>query len=275
MNRYYFLILFILIASVVTCSNGNQEETETLVKINTDYGDIIVKLYNETPLHKENFIKLVEEGTLNDLLFHRVIQNFMIQGGDPLSKGAEPGKRLGGGSIGYTIPAEFLPEKYFHKRGALAAARTGGAANPEKRSSGSQFYIVQGEVFTAGKLDTLELVRNSQIKNAMFREYFENARDEFQVYRDNHDEDGFNIRITEMRAEIDSVFEYSDQKLTFSDEQRDIYTTIGGYPSLDGEYTIFGEVVEGMEVIDKIAEVETDQFDRPLVDIKMQVEIVN
>ena len=198
----------------------------------------------------------------------------MIQGGDPTSKNAAQGVRLGGGSLGYTIPAEIMPEKHFHKRGALAAARTGGTSNPEKRSSASQFYIVQGKIFTNGMLDTLEMVHNTQLKNELFKQYFENANDELQVFRDNHDKDGFNKRIADMRAEVDSAFEASVKKLKYTDEQRKIYTTVGGYPPLDGEYTVFGEVVDGMDVVDKIANVETDKFDRPLVDIKMQVELI-
>lgn len=197
----------------------------------------------------------------------------MIQGGDPLSKNAEAGKRLGGGSTGYTIKAEIMPQKYFHKRGAFAAARTGGPGNPEKRSSGSQFYIVQGRTFTNGQLDTLEIAKNAQLKNHLLKEYLDKSKDELMKFRTNKDQAGFDIRVSELREKVDSIFNVSDEKFAYTPEQREIYTTVGGYPSLDGEYTVFGEVVDGMDVVDKIAGVETDQYDRPLKNIEMKVKL--
>jgi len=232
-----------------------------------------VKLYDDTPKHKENFLKLVNDGFYDGLLFHRVMPHFMIQGGDPDSKDAAPEVRLGLGSPEYTIEAEFLPEKHFHKKGALAAARKG-TNNPEKRSSGSQFYIVQGEIYTAAKLDTMEMMIAQKEKNDLLRQHLTAANGELQTYRENNDPQGFNIRIAEIREEVDSIFEASDEKFKFTDTQREAYTTIGGYPSLDGEYTVFGEVVEGLDVLDKIAAVETDENDRPLSDIKMEIELV-
>ena len=274
MKKLFLFMMTILFISAVSCGNAGNQGKQTLVSVKTEFGEIKIKLYDETPEHKNNFVKLVSEGFYNDLLFHRVIEHFMIQGGDPTSKNAEPGKRLGGGSPDYTIKAEFMPEKYFHKRGALAAARTGGPSNPEKRSSGSQFYIVQGEIFSPGKLDTLEMKKNAQIKNEMMQQHFEAAKNELMSFREKNDKAGFDIRIAEIRAGVDSVFEVSGAKFKFTEEQRKIYTSVGGYPSLDGEYSVFGEVVEGLEVLDKIAAVETDQYDRPLTDIKMQVELV-
>ena len=268
-----FLLALTLFIIGVSCGNANKQKDEALVTIQTKYGDIKVKFYNDTPEHKANFLKLVNEGFYNGLLFHRVIKNFMIQGGDPTSKNAEPGKRLGGGSPGYTITAEIMTQKYFHKRGALAAARTGGPSNPERRSSGSQFYIVQGKTFTNGQLDTLEMAKNAQLKNHMLKEYFEKSKDELMKFKTNNDQAGFDIRVAELREKVDSIFNASNEKFTYTPEQREIYTTIGGYPSLDGEYTVFGEVVEGMDVVDKIAEVETDQYDRPLEDIEMQMKL--
>lgn len=201
----------------------NQEvKKELKAKISTDFGSIIIKLYDETPLHRDNFIKLADSGYFNGTLFHRVIQGFMIQGGDPTSINSPAGKMLGEGGPGYTIPAEFIPQKYFHKRGALAAAREGDQVNPTKASSGSQFYIVQGQVFTDSILTLME-------------NYFQKK---------------------------------------FTPEQRQAYSTVGGAPHLDGQYTVFGEVVEGMEVIDKIAAVQVDGFKRPYKDVKMSVEII-
>jgi cyclophilin family peptidyl-prolyl cis-trans isomerase len=274
MNRLVVLMILSVFILMVSCGSGKQNENEVLVLIKTEFGDIKVKLFNETPQHKENFIKLASEGYYNDLLFHRVINNFMIQGGDPMSKDAKPGDRLGGGSPGYTIPAEFMPEKYFHKKGALAAARTGGASNPEKRSSGSQFYIVQGRIFTEGQLDTLQITMESRRKNELMQQKAELINDELQAFRTANDQQGFNMRIAELREEVDSIFNASASKIVFTEEQRKVYSTIGGYPSLDGEYTVFGEVVDGFDVLDKIAAVETGEADRPLQDIKMTVELI-
>lgn len=273
MYRYIVFIVAAVFISLFSCGSGDQKQKENIVSIQTDFGEIKVKLYDETPKHKENFLKLADEGFFNDLLFHRVIQNFMIQGGDPTSKNAEPGVRLGGGSPDYTIEAE-INDKFYHKKGSLAAARTGGPANPEKRSSGSQFYIVQGEIFTPGKLDTLEMTISARQKNELMKQHVENDKNKLQSFRDNNDQQGFNICIAEIREEVDSIFEASETKFAFSEEQRKIYTTIGGYPSLDGEYTVFGEVVEGLDVLDKIAAVETDKYNRPLKNVKMKVEIV-
>ena len=272
-NKRMKLIVLILIAFVgagISCSNAKQKDENSLVLIKTDFGVIKVKLYDDTPEHKKNFLKLVDEGYYEGLLFHRVIKNFMVQGGDPDSKDAAPGQRLGGGNPGYTIPAEILPQ-HIHKKGALAAARRGGPSNPEKRSSGSQFYIVHGELFTPGKLDTMEMMMNSRAKNHFLQEKFAEAKAELDEFRKNNDQDGFNIFVSELREKADSA--WADQpQFSFTEEQRELYTTIGGYPSLDGEYTVFGEVVEGLDVLDKIAAVETDQYDRPKTDIKMEVE---
>jgi cyclophilin family peptidyl-prolyl cis-trans isomerase len=231
-----------------------------------------VRLYNETPQHRDNFLKLVKEGYYNDLLFHRVIRDFMIQGGDPASRGAAPGIRLGGGGPGYTVPAELNP-KFFHKKGALAAARTGDQVNPEKRSSGSQFYIVQGKVFRPGELDTLEANMNLGLQQNIAQQYFTAAQEELNKYRQENNQAAFEKRVAEIRNKADSVWQ-ATPKIKLSAEQRQAYTTNGGTPHLDGGYTVFGEVVEGLEVIDKIASVQTDQNNRPVTDEKMQIEII-
>lgn len=274
MKKLFIFMVLALFLFVVSCGYAVNQKQQPQVLIKTEFGDMKIILYDDTPEHTQNFLKLVGEGFYNDLLFHRVIEHFMIQGGDPTSKNAEPGKRLGGGSPNYTIQAEFMAEKHFHKRGALAAARTGGPSNPEKRSSGSQFYIVQGGVLTTGKLDTLEMTKNVQLQNDWLRQHFEAAKDELNAFREKNDQEGFNIRVAAIRAEAETSFETSGKRFRFTDEQRKIYTTIGGYPSLDGEYTVFGEVVEGLEVLDKIAAVETDQYNRPLSDVKMKVELL-
>ncbi|MDR2836040.1 MAG: peptidylprolyl isomerase [Bacteroidales bacterium] len=207
---------FLIIGILVSLAGSFAFSQSTKVKIETSKGTMTIMLYDETPLHRDNFIKLVKEGFYNDLLFHRVIKNFMIQGGDPNSKNAPEGAALGNGGPGYTIPAEFNT-KYFHKKGALSAARLGDQVNPQKESSGSQFYVVQGLVYTDMQLD--------QFENRM------------------------NVKYTKA--------------------QRDTYTTIGGAPYLDSQYTVFGEVIDGLDVIDKIASVETLPGDRPKEDVKI------
>ncbi len=272
MKKILLLVLIAVMGFEISCSRAEKGGKDTLVLIKTEFGNIKVKLYDETPEHKKNFLKLAEEGFYNGLLFHRVINHFMIQGGDPNSKDAPPETRLGGGNPGYTIPAEFV-QKYFHKKGALAAARTGGPSNPEKRSSGSQFYLVHGEVYTPGKLDTMEMMINSRAQNDFYKSCFEAATDKLNAFRNNNDREGFEACVAEVRAEADSLWS-ARETFTFSPEKREVYTTVGGYPSLDGEYTVFGEVVEGLDVLDKIAAVETDKNDRPLKDIKMEVEVI-
>jgi cyclophilin family peptidyl-prolyl cis-trans isomerase len=262
---------FALVALVISCGGSSKNPGETIVSIKTDFGEIKVKLYDDTPKHKENFVKLVNEEFYNDLLFHRVINKFMIQGGDPNSRNAEPSVQLGGGSPGYTIPAEINP-KYFHKKGALAAARMG-TNNPEKNSSGSQFYIVHGLVFRPGQLDTMEININMQRKDAMLREHFQAANDKFAGFKEKNDKEGFDKLVAEIRMEVDSIYD-TGPKFSMSKEQREAYTTIGGYPSLDGEYTIFGEVIEGLDVVDKIAAVKTIGANRPEENVKMKVELV-
>jgi len=271
-NWGIFFFIFMLLGAF-SCGNTKPQNNEAHILVNTEYGNIKIKLYDITSEHKKNIEKLVSENFYDGLLFHRVIQNFMIQGGDPDSKNAEPGKMLGGGSLEYTLPAEIIPENY-HKRGAVAAARRGGPSNPEKRSSSSQFYIVQGRTFSEGALDTLEMAKNQQLINDMMRGQLTAAQAEIEQFRANNDRDGFNLKVAEIREQIDSLIDARGLGFKFTDEQREIYKTVGGYPSLDGDYTVFGEVIEGMDVVDKIAAMETDQNNRPLQDIKMEIEMI-
>lgn len=217
-TRQIFLLLIAtaLIAMTQTsCESGGQK-----ILIETDLGNMTVELYDSTPLHRDNMIKLVEDGFYEDLLFHRVIKGFMVQGGDPNSRGAAAGMALGSGGPGYTIENEIGAP---HFKGTLAAARTGGASNPTKKSSGSQFYLVQGNVLTDAQLDQFE------------------------------QRGGF----------------------TYNPSQREKYKTIGGSPVLDNDYTVYGEVIEGIEVIDKIAAVQTAPGDRPITDVKMKIRLAN
>ncbi len=271
MKKWGIFLFIVFLSSSLSFGNSGHQESASIMLIRTDYGDIKVRLFTRTGEHKRNFEKLVGEGFYDGLLFHRVIENFMIQGGDPDSKNAEPGQQLGGGSLDYTLPAEFVPE-YFHKRGALAAARRGGERNPEKRSSASQFYIVQGKVFSPGALDTLEMAKNQRVKNELIKEHLAAVDDELQQFRKNNDREGFTRKVEAIKERVDSLIVAKDMSFRFTPEQRDIYTTIGGYPSLDGDYTVFGEVLEGMDVVDKIAAVETDKNNRPAEDVKMEIE---
>lgn len=216
MKRIFSMLLIGVLACSFQLIWG--QESETLVVIDTDMGKIKVKLFNDTPLHRDNFIKNVKENRYDGLLFHRVIKQFMIQAGDVTSKDAPMDKHLGDGDLGYTIPAEIVYPKYFHKRGALCAARTSDDVNPEKASSATQFYIVTGKFYTGMELDKMEKENNR----------------------------------------------------TFTPEEREAYMLEGGAPHLDGNYTVFGEVVKGMKVVDKIQFVETNSEDRPLKNIKIK-----
>ena len=252
--------------------------SESIVVISTDKGDITLKLYDDTPKHRDNFLKLAAEGFFDSTLFHRVIQNFMIQGGDPDSKNAIAGTELGNGGPGYDIPAEITPA-HFHKRGVLAAAREDDKINPKRLSSGSQFYIVQGKVFTSAELDKLEAEQNSLAKQQIFVNIMDkpenlNLRNQFFSPDAKKDTAHFRFLLDTLNLLIDKEYALTNQfKLT--EEQRKIYTTIGGTPHLDGKYTIFGEVITGMEVVDAIAAEKTDKDDRPLTDIPMTIKIVN
>lgn len=241
---------------------------ETLVKIETSAGDIKVKLYNETPKHRDNFIKLVKEGTYEGTLFHRVIKDFMIQAGDPESKNAPKGKMLGAGDVGYTVPAEFVYPKFFHKKGALSAARQGDAVNPKKESSGCQFYIVTGKVYNDSTLLQMERQMNENKVSVFFNELAKKHMKEIYKMRKASDEDGLYDLQEKLIAQAQELAA-KEPEFRFTPEQVEAYTTVGGTPHLDGEYTVFGEVVEGMDVVDKIQQVKTDRSDRPEEDVKI------
>jgi peptidyl-prolyl cis-trans isomerase B (cyclophilin B) len=243
-----------------------------LVKISTSLGDITVKLYDETPLHRDNFLKLVKEGYYNGTIFHRVIKDFMIQGGDPDSRDPQPGAHYGTGGPDYTIPAEILPN-LFHKRGALAAARQGDEVNPERKSSGSQFYIAWGKVYNQGQLGQLakqlEVQAQQQILNRLAMEH----RAEIMRLRKNRDQEGLMELQNDLIAQTKAIAK-EQGVVGQTDEQKEAYTTVGGVPHLDGQYTVFGEVTEGLDIVGKIQEVATLAGDRPKEDIIMQMTIV-
>lgn len=240
-------------------------------KIQTTMGDIIVRLYDETPLHRDNFIKLAKEGFYDGTLFHRVIKDFMIQGGDPDSKGAPAGKQLGTGGPGYTIEAEIKPGLW-HKRGALAAARLGDEMNPERRSSGSQFYIVWGQTYNEGQLNQLARQMLMQQTQMAFNRLAMQHHDEIMQMRRDRDRAGLQELQEKLAAEAEAQAKAAGNGLT--EEQRQTYSTIGGTPHLDGQYTVFGEVEAGLDVVERIQQTATAGGDRPKEDIEMSVTLI-
>lgn len=245
------------------------EETDgVLVEFKTSMGDIIVKLYNDTPLHRDNFLKLVKEGYYEGLLFHRVIDNFMIQTGDPDSKEAPAGKMLGSGGPSYTIEAEIDYPKHYNKYGALAAARTGDQVNPERRSSGSQFYIVTGRKMTEQQFDVMMMQQHQEKLQSTFQRLVAQNRDTIQNLQQTKDEE----KLEALRQDLIRQTEETVGEQVLPENIQSIkedYLTKGGAPHLDGAYTVFGEVVEGMDVVEKIQKVETDSHDRPKEDVKI------
>ncbi|PKQ63562.1 hypothetical protein BZG02_09330 [Labilibaculum filiforme] len=266
------LICIAIVFLFVSCQEKLElGKTNRIVEIESQYGTIKIRLYDETPVHRDNFVKLAYGKYFDGTLFHRVINGFMIQGGDPDSKAAKLGQRLGEGGPGYQIPAE-IREGLFHKRGVLAAAREGDAINPEKKSAGSQFYIAQGKVYTPEELDSLQMKLNEKLKTSIFQKVQTEKAELLAKYQMEGDLDKLSEAIDHITFEVDSLF--TDEKIVFTKDQIAAYTSLGGIPHLDGNYTVFGEVIEGQELIDSIAKVETDEFDRPLMDISMKIKIV-
>lgn len=264
-------VTILLIALAFLSLTGCAQKKDHVVTIKTKYGDMVAILYDETPKHKANFIKLASEHYYDSLLFHRVIEGFMIQGGDPESKKASAGQRLGNGGPNYTIEAEFNP-KFFHEKGALSAARLGDAVNPTKASSGSQFYIVQGR-----KVSEAELTIDQQKFGMSLQQFFQ--KPENKVYYDSiaklyqlRDQQAYENYIVSLKPIVESQLGVELDK-DVSPEIVKAYSTIGGTPSLDGQYTVFGKVIKGLEVIDKIAAQPKDAADRPTEDIRMFVTV--
>ena len=283
------VVAYMLLSSLFTqCSSATQaaqteqtnstniekmESTTPQVRISTSYGDIVVRLYDETPEHRDNFLKLAREGYYDGTLFHRVIKNFMIQGGDPDSKGAPAGKHLGSGGPEYTLPAEFVYPKYYHKRGVLSAARQGDQVNPERRSSGSQFYIVWGKKYNEAELKQMAAQLDGQRGQQIFNELASQHRDSIQAMYQRGDRKGLMELQNQLAAETDKILK-TTPGFTFTPEQVKDYTTIGGTPHLDNQYTVFGEVVEGLGVVEKIQGVATGSADRPKEDVVMTVTVI-
>lgn len=262
-------IFFLIILLITSCA---QDKKDYVVTIKTNYGDMVAILYDETPKHKENFIKLAKEHFFDSLLFHRVIQGFMIQGGDPDSRKAQPEQQLGNGGPGYTVPAEFNPG-FFHEKGALSAARLADQVNPEKASSGSQFYVVQGTVISAADVENL---RYDQVKlmnglRTMFGDPSNKSLlDSLNQLYYSGDMVAYQKRLFELAPRVEKATGTFVIRQV-SEAKRKAYTTVGGAPHLDGEYTVFGKVIKGLEVIDKIAAIQRDGAERPVQDVRMVV----
>jgi len=259
-----YLLTIIIAVGLLTACQTPKEGVTLLMK--TSKGDMKIKLYDETPLHRDNFVKLAEEGFYDSLLFHRVINEFMIQGGDPESKGAAETARLGNGGPDYTIDAEINYPTLFHKKGALAAARTGDNVNPEKKSSGSQFYIVQGKTYNDEAFKSIEKRQYDMKRQQMFYKIIGEYKDTLQMLQ----EQGNQAAMMDMQVKIDGMVEErmaKEPKSTMPEELKDVYRTVGGVPHLDDNYTVFGEVIEGLDVIDSIAAVDKNGQDRPIEDV--------
>lgn len=275
MTSNKILLICLAFIALTACNAGSKRQTNhhmenekrTLVKLETTMGNITVALYNETPKHRDNFIKLVKEGVYDSTLFHRVIKQFMIQAGDPDSKNASDTAMLGSGDVGYTIPAEFNP-KFFHKKGVLAAARQGDDVNPEKASSGCQFYIVTGRKFTEPQLLGMENKINEQREEALFDSLARQHMKEIYKMRKAGDNAGLLELQDTLEAQARELAD-KEEKFRFTPEQIKAYSTIGGALHLDGSYTVFGEVTEGMEVVDNIEIAKTNRADRPIENIRI------
>lgn len=268
------LIPILLLVVIGSCKTKKEAEFR-LAEIETDFGNMTVKLYNETPQHRDNFVKLVKDGFYDDLLFHRVMSGFMIQGGDPKSKGAPPEVKLGEGGPGYRIPAEFVYPELFHKKGALAAARQGDQSNPEKKSSGSQFYIVQGKKVNENTLRQIAVHRNDDKRKPIFNKIVNQYRDSLMELQLGEQYEELKALQDTIMARVDREFIQKKEMFTFTPEQIAVYDSIGGTPHLDGNYTVFGQVIEGLNIIDSIATVETNSSNRPLKNVTFKIKMLN
>lgn len=273
--KYKLLALILMAATINSCGDASSQnakaqtaDNETKVLIKTTVGDITIKLYNETPQHRDNFIKLVNEHYYDSILFHRVIKDFMVQAGDPESKNADKGVQLGAGGPGYTIPAEFVYPKYFHKRGALSAARQADQVNPERKSSGSQFYIVTGKTYNKYELQDMEKQLRQKQGQGIFDRLVAQNMDSIMKMQMAGDNDGIMKLQEELNAKTNEIFN-EQGPFKFTEEQVDAYMSDGGTPFLDNDYTVFGEVIDGMKAVYKIEQAGTDMNDRPRKDIRI------
>jgi peptidylprolyl isomerase len=276
--RKSILLIFSLFLAASSCSCANNAKSDNStpmnntdncikVEIKTTEGDIEIALFNETPHHRDNFVKLVNSGYYNGVLFHRVIKDFMIQTGDGSSKNAGPNAVLGSNDAGYKLDAEIVYPQYYHKYGAVAAAREGDDVNPERKSSGSQFYIVTGQVYTQPQLDNLEQNMQQRMLKTVFMKLVSAHKAEITNYQVNGDSSALEALRQKLIDQTEA--EVTKHPFAFTAEQKKAYTTVGGAPHLDGQYTVFGVVTKGMDVVNKIQNVATGEADRPIKDVRV------
>jgi len=266
-------ILFLTIATITSCSFSQNKPVPEgpMVLIKTKYGDMKVVLYNETPLHRDNFMKLTKEKVFDSLLFHRVIKGFMVQGGDPNSKHAPKDQMLGDGDLNYTVPAE-IRAGIIHKKGVIAAARNGDEENPERRSSATQFYLAQGKVYKLDDVPSIEQNLNSRAAESLFLKLKAEKIDTLMLFQMARNQAGYDKLLEKLKQK--ATREVEKNPITLNKQQIETYTTLGGIPHLDGAYTVFGEVIDGLAVIDSIAAQPTGKNDRPLENIRMKIEVL-
>ncbi|MDK2853076.1 MAG: peptidyl-prolyl cis-trans isomerase, partial [Proteiniphilum sp.] len=261
MKRFFFALL---LGSAVMLQAQTRYPT---IVIETNYGTMKAMLYDDTPQHSNHYMKLIREGYFNGTLFHRVVKNFVIQGGAQDSRNAPPGAEIGSGRTDMELMPEFR-EHHFHKKGALGAPRKGDNENPQKRSDASQFYIVHGKVYTRGRLDSMEMSVNVPIRNEIIRTHYYPHKEELAKLKES-DPHGFNALLDSLLGVVDSLYQEAPGRFSWPEGLKEAYSTVGGVHHLDGEYTVFGEVTEGLEVIDKIAALEVDDKSRPRQDAKI------
>ncbi|WP_339738018.1 peptidylprolyl isomerase [uncultured Sunxiuqinia sp.] len=267
MKRIGLVIIFLLSLNGIAIA-------QRIVEVKTNLGAMRFELYDDTPKHRDAFVKLANEGYYDGTLFYRVIENFLIQGGSKSSRNAPPGKRIGYGDPDHTVDDEILSH-YFHKKGALCAPRQPDEVNPFKQSDISQFFVVKGQVLTSGYLDTLELAVNRPIRKKITSQiYTPEVQEKLKNLKAENQAEEFNKLLRQVKEDIESRYQLNRDVLEFSDAQRKAYTTVGGYPDLDGKYTIFGQCISGFEVIDRIAALKTDENNRPLKDVTIEVNVI-
>lgn len=260
--------LIFLLTTLFIFSCSQVKDNSRYIKVSTDKGEIIIRLYDQTPKHRDNIVKLADEKYYDGQIFHRIINNFVVQGGDPTTKNALPDSLYGNGGPNYLIDAEIV-DTIIHKRGAVGMAREGDDVNPEKKSSGSQFYIVKGKVLTNQQLDDLEKKIESKNKSKLYKKIFAE-----KLAREKNENKIDTVSLSlDVSIAFDSIWEKLP-RFKLSEKQRKNYSTIGGIPHLDGNYTVFGEVVKGMEIVDELSSVETDKNDRPFKDIKFSISVI-
>ncbi len=265
-----FFLIFILTGFIFISGNGQTK----IVEISTNFGSMQFRLYDDTPKHRDAFIELANEGYYDGTLFYRVIQDFLIQGGSKSSRNAPPGKRIGYGDPDKTVDDEILPH-YFHKKGSLCAPRQPDEINPFKQSDISQFFIVKGSIHTAGALDTMEMAVNVPIRKKIVQKYMTpEIRAQLKQLKEEKKVDEFRAIANDVKDKIETEYTLAPGTLEFSEAQREAYATVGGYPELDGKYTIFGECISGFDTIDKIAALNTDKNNRPYTDVKIKVTVI-